>query len=496
MDGQGTGVSRPVGASQSVDTARRAPLWTPAELAQATGGTLRGVVVDAPIGGVSIDSRTLKIGDAFFAITGDRDGHDFAAGAAARGAALCVVARAKLDTLPADMPALIVEDVLRALEDAGRAARARCGGRIVAVTGSVGKTTTKEALLLALGADGLTHASAASYNNHWGVPLSLARLPADAAYGVFELGMNHADEIAPLSSMVRPHVAVITTVEPVHIAQFPNVEAIADAKAEIFAGVEPGGAAVLNRDNPHFERLAAAARAAGIDTIIGFGQSVAAQARLLSVALQPNGSTALAEILGETVSFKIGLPGRHIVQNALAVLAAAKLAGADLCLAALALASLGPPPGRGVRTALAVKGGMALMIDESYNANPASMRAALAVLAGTPVEGRGRRIAVLGDMLELGAMGEDLHRGLAPEAGRADLVFSAGPLMRALHEALPENRRGAWAPNAATLLPLLADRLRGGDVLVVKGSNGSRMGPLVRALAERFPVKDDASAEG
>lgn len=477
----------------------RAPLWTIHELVAATGASVRGHLAETPegaVGGISIDTRTLQPGDAFFAITGENsDGHDYVEKAIARGAALCVVERSKLPLMPHDAPLLIVDDVLRALEDAGRAARARTDARIVAVTGSVGKTTTKEALLLALGADGPTHASAASYNNHWGVPLSLARMPRDSAYGVFELGMNHAGEITPLVAMVRPHVAVITTIEPVHIAQFPNIEAIADAKAEIFTGIEPGGAAVLNRDNPHFDRLATAAKAAGIGTIVGFGESGSAQARLLKVALQPTCSTAMADILGETVSFKVALPGRHIVQNALAVLAAAKLAGADLALASLALCSLGPPPGRGVRTPLAVKGGIATLIDESYNANPASMNAALAVLAATPVEGRGRRLAVLGDMLELGESGEDLHRAIAPAASQTDLVFLAGPLMRALWEVLPENRRGAWAPDAAALLPLVADRVRGGDVLMVKGSNGSRMGPLVRALADRFHASGLA-AEG
>ncbi|WP_029353025.1 UDP-N-acetylmuramoylalanyl-D-glutamyl-2,6-diaminopimelate--D-alanyl-D-alanine ligase [Bosea sp. 117] len=472
-----------------------APLWTPAELAAATGGELIGTPA-ASIGGVSIDSRTLQPGDVFFAITGERtDGHDYVAAAASRGAGLSVVARARLPDMPEGAPLLVVEDVLAALEAAGRAARARSDARIVAVTGSVGKTTTKEALLLALGADGPTHASAASFNNHWGVPLSLARLPRTARYGVFELGMNHPDEIRPLTKMVRPHVAIITTVEPVHIAQFPNVEAIADAKAEIFEGVEPGGAAVLNRDNPHFERLAASARAAGIETIVGFGESPKAEVRLLSVALQSQGSAVTADVLGETVSYKVGLPGRHIVQNTLAVMAATRLAGADLALAGLALASLGPPPGRGVRTPLAAKGGEALLIDESYNANPASMRAALAVLGQTPVGARGRRIAVLGDMLELGETGESLHRDLAAPAEAADLVFCAGPLMRALWDALPASRRGAWAPNAAELLPLVAGAVRGGDVLIVKGSNGSRMGPLARGLAERFRA-DGVPAEG
>lgn len=467
-----------------------APLWTVHELAMAMDAIIAGRIVDTPegaVGGISIDTRTLEKGDAFFAITGESsDGHDYVEAALSRGAALCVVARHRYAQLPAGLSVLVVDDVLKAMEAAGRAARARSRARIVGVTGSVGKTTTKEALRLALNADGLTHASAASYNNHWGVPLSLARLPRAAAYGVFELGMNHAGEIEPLVKMVRPHVGVITTIEPVHIAQFPSVEAIADAKAELFTGIEPGGAVVLNRDNPYFDHLANIARRLGISTIIGFGESSDAQARLLSLAMQPQSSTAIADIMGTTVSFKVGLPGRHIVQNALAVLAAAKLAGADLCLAAMALASLGPPPGRGVRTPIAVKGGLATVIDESYNANTASMRAALSVLAVTPVEGRGRRIAVLGDMLELGIAGEDLHRGLAPDTAPVDLVFCAGPLMRALWDALPEKRRGAWAPDAAALLPIVAERLRGGDVVMVKGSNGSRMGPLVRALVERF----------
>ena len=472
----------------SAGSAAVSPLWTPEALAQATGGVLAGAPA-AAIGGVSIDTRTLQRGDVFFALRGDNsDGHAYVAMAHERGAALSVVERGRAGDMPDGASLLLVDDVLRALEAAGRAARGRTRARIVGVTGSVGKTTTKEALALALGADGSAHASAASYNNHWGVPLSLARMPQDSVYGVFELGMNHAGEIATLVDMVRPHVAIITTVEPVHIAQFDSVEGIADAKAEIFTGVTPGGAAVLNRDNRHYERLVAAARAAGIGTIIGFGEAEGAQARLTSVNLQPHMSTAMADIMGESVSFKVGLPGRHIVQNALAVLAAAKLAGADLCLAALALSALGAPPGRGVRTALAVKGGRATVIDESYNANPASMRAALAVLGTTPPTGRGRRIAVLGDMLELGSQGEAMHRELAPAACAADLVFCAGPLMRALWEALPESRRGGWAPDAAALLPLVAERLRGGDVIMVKGSNGSRMGPLVRALIERFPA--------
>ena len=274
---------------------------------------------------------------------------------------------------------------------------------MIGVTGSVGKTGTKEALRLALARSGETHASVASYNNHWGVPLSLARCPASARYAVFEMGMNHAGEIEPLTRLVRPHVAIVTTVEPVHLEFFGSVEAIADAKAEIFRGLEPGGAAVINRDNPQFARLAARAKSAGVERIVSFGEHAKADARLIKCALHPDCSTVQARILGTDVTYKLGAPGRHVVLNSLAVLAAASLAGADLALAALALADLKPPSGgRGARITLDLPGGTALLIDESYNANPASMRAALALLGQAPMGPRGRRIAVLGDMLELG----------------------------------------------------------------------------------------------
>ncbi|MFK8250233.1 UDP-N-acetylmuramoylalanyl-D-glutamyl-2,6-diaminopimelate--D-alanyl-D-alanine ligase [Ancylobacter terrae] len=476
------------------DASAPAPLWTPGELADATGGTITGLP-SAGLTGVSIDSRTIAPDEVFFAIKGERvDGHDYVAAALERGAGLAVVARERLLEMPEAAPLLTVDDVLGALEEAGRAARARSSATIVAVTGSVGKTTTKEALRLALGADGETHASAASFNNHWGVPLSLARLPVSARYGVFELGMNHAGEITRLVDFVRPHIAIITAIEAAHFAEFASLAEIADAKAEIFTGVTPGGAAVLNADNAQFARLAAAARAAGIATIVGFGEAADAQVRLVEVDLGPDGAIATADVLGEAVRFTTRLPGRHIVQNALAVLAAAKLAGADLGRAAEALGHLGAPPGRGVRVRLVINGGEALLIDESYNANPASMRAALAVLGGARVEGRGRRLAVLGDMLELGATAAELHRDLAgPVTAQADLVFCAGPLMRELWEALPDERRGSWAPDAAALLPAVAGALRAGDAVMVKGSNGSRMGPLARALAEQFPARDAAA---
>jgi len=455
----------------------------------------------ADVNGISIDSRTLVKGDAFFAIKGEnRDGHDFVEGALKAGAGLAVLERDQRDRF-AGAPLLIVPDVLEALRDLARAARARMSAKIIAVTGSVGKTSTKEALRLALSAEGETHASIASYNNHWGVPLSLARCPAGAKYAVFEIGMNHAGEITPLTQLVRPHVGIITGIEPVHLEYFGSLEKIADAKAEIFSGIEPGGAVVLNRDNAQYERLAAAARAAHIERVVSFGEHAAADARLMQFSLQADGSTVEARILGQSVTYKVGAPGRHLVLNSLAVLAAVSLAGADLALAALALNNLKPASGRGARTMLSVPGGKALLIDESYNANPASMRAAIALLGGAPVGKRGRRIAVLGDMLELGPAGAELHRALADtiEAAEIDLVFCSGPLMRALWEALPSRARGGYAETAAGLESTVLAAIQAGDAVMVKGSLGSRMGPIVRALERQFPRQatlNQAPAQG
>ena len=455
----------------------------------------------ADVNGISIDSRTLVKGDAFFAIEGEnRDGHDFIEGALKAGAGLAVLEREQRDRFPG-APLLIVPDVLEALRDLARAARARMSAKVIAVTGSVGKTGTKEALRLALSAEGETHASIASYNNHWGVPLSLARCPAGAKYAVFEIGMNHAGEITPLTQLVRPHVGIITGIEPVHLEYFGSLEKIADAKAEIFSGVEPGGAVVLNRDNAQYERLATAARAAHIERIVSFGEHAAADARLIQFSLQADGSTVEGRILGQTVTYKVGAPGRHLVLNSLAVLAAVSLVGADLALAALALNNLKPASGRGARTMLSVPGGKALLIDESYNANPASMRAAIALLGGAPVGKRGRRIAVLGDMLELGPAGAELHRALADtiETAEIDLVFCSGPLMRALWEALPSRARGGYAETAAGLESTVLAAIQAGDAVMVKGSLGSRMGPIVRALERQFPEQatlNQAPAQG
>ena len=473
-------------------------LWTVAAMADAMRAARVG---DLPVDvtGISIDSRTLRPGEAYVAIKGDvHDGHAFVDAALKAGASCAVVADAKRSEFSERARLLVVPDPLAGLTDLARAARVRSPARVIAVTGSVGKTSTKEALRLVLGAEGETHASAASFNNHWGVPLSLARLPASARYAVFEIGMNHAGEIEPLVKLVRPHIAIITTVEPVHLEFFANVEAIADAKAEIFAGLEPNGVAILNRDNPQFDRLAAHARARGIARIVGFGAHAEAEARLLDAALQPDSSAVRATILGHDIAYKVGMPGRHMVMNSLAVLAAATLAGADLAMAALALSRMQPPPGRGARIALDVAGGAALLIDESYNANPASMRAALNVLAQTRSDKRGRRIAVLGDMLELGPQGPELHRGLAAavQESRVDLVFCCGPLMRNLWEALPSSRRGGYAENSAALEPQVLGAVHAGDAVMVKGSLGSKMKLIVSALERRFPgkaVPDDAA---
>jgi UDP-N-acetylmuramoyl-tripeptide--D-alanyl-D-alanine ligase len=475
-------------------------LWTVDAIAAATRADRSGSL-PAAITGISIDSRTVKAGEAFFAIKGDSlDGHDFVAAALERGAALAVVARHRRDAY-GDPPLIVVDDVLEAMCDLARAARARSGAKIVAVTGSVGKTSTKEALALALSASGETHASAASFNNHWGVPLSLARMAEAARYGVFEIGMNHAGEITPLVRMVRPHVAIVTAVEPVHLEFFASVAAIADAKAEIFLGLQPGGAAVLNRDNANYARLRQRAEETGVKNIVSFGEHARAEARLVKCALHPDCSTVEAKILGVPVTYKVGAPGRHLVMNSLAVLAAASLVGADLALAALALARQAPAAGRGTRVTLELPEGPALVIDESYNANPTSMRAALALLGQARLGPGGRRIAVLGDMLELGPAGADLHRGLADAIlhNGVDLVYCAGPLMAALWQALPSARRGGHADTAAALEPQVVAAVRAGDALMVKASAGSRMGPIVRALVRRHSVTtapEPARAQG
>ncbi|KAA0076845.1 UDP-N-acetylmuramoylalanyl-D-glutamyl-2,6-diaminopimelate--D-alanyl-D-alanine ligase [Tardiphaga sp. P9-11] len=473
-------------------------LWTSAAMVEAMHATTQGAL-PAGITGISIDTRTIKSGEAYFAIKGDvHDGHAFVEAALKAGAGLAVVEATQRDKFPADARLLVVDDVLAALVELGIASRVRLKAPIIAITGSVGKTSTKEALRRVLEAQGKTHASVASFNNHWGVPLTLARCPADVRFAIFEIGMNHAGEIETLVRMVRPHFAVITTVEPVHLEFFAGVEAIADAKAEIFSGLEPDGVAILNRDNSQFARLQKSAKKAGVSRIVSFGADKKAEARLLDVSLHPTCSAVHANILGHDVTYKLGMPGRHMAMNSLAVLAAAELMGADLVHAALTLSQVVPAAGRGVRHVLEVSGGEATLIDESYNANPASMAAAINVLGAAAVGPKGRRIAVLGDMLELGPDGAKLHAGLldAVQSNGIDLVFCCGPLMRNLWDALSTGKRGGYAGDAAALESQVLAAIRAGDAIMVKGSLGSKMKPIVSALEKRFPgnaALDDAA---
>lgn len=460
--------------------------------ARASGALASGV------GGVSIDTRTLEPGDLFFAIKGDAsDGHDYVRAAFEKGAAAAVIDEAHADALAGSGPLYVVRDTLAAMRGLGAAARERSHARIIAVTGSAGKTSTKEALRTVLSKFGATHASAASYNNHWGVPLSLARMPATARFGVFEIGMNHAGEITPLVAMVKPHIAIVTNVAPVHLEHFGSVAEIAQAKAEVFSGLMKGGVALINRDIAEFPILERAAQSSPAGYVVTFGESEQADARLLDVALEGAGARVRAAIFGREIAFRLGAPGRHLAMNALAVLVAAKASGVVLEEAAEALGDFSAPAGRGARHALHADDGAFTLIDESYNANPASMRAALALAGAATVGANGRRIAALGDMLELGATSAQLHAALAEAviANEIDLVFAAGPMMKNLFDALPEARRGAWRASAAELHADVIDALRAGDVIVVKGSNGSRMGPLVAALKKRFASASEAALE-
>ena len=462
------------------------PLWTLGAIVDATRGRCLGAR-EAPVNGFSIDTRSLQKGEGFVAIRGpNRDGHGFVAAALDQGAA-CAIVDGTFP--PGDEERLVrVGETLEALNDLGRASRARATNtRVIAVTGSAGKTGSKEALRLALAPSGSVHASAKSFNNHWGVPLSLANMPKTVRYGVFEIGMNHAGEIDALTRLVRPEIAIVTTVAQVHLGFFRSIEEIADAKAEIFRGLEPGGAAVINRDSPYYERLKAHALDNGA-RIVGFGEAPDAAARLLGVELEPEGSVVRADILGEAVRYRLGAPGRHLVQNSLAVIAAVKLAGAGLEQAADALAGLEAQVGRGARTLIEDPRGRIAIIDESYNANPASMRAALSTLGLTPRSAFTRRVAVLGDMLELGPEGPKLHQDLAEfiDGAGVDVVFACGELMGSLFGALPASRQGIYAKTAEELQPKLLAAVGPGDAIMVKGSLGSRMGPLVEALKRRF----------
>lgn len=462
-------------------------LWDSEALADALNGTASGAF---QVSGVEIDSRDVRSGDLFFALKGEAmDGHRFLDKAFANGATAAVVDR------PVDYPHILVADTNAALEDLAAAARDRCTARRIGVTGSVGKTGVKEAIFAALdrSSRGHTHRSVRSYNNHVGVPLSLARMPVRSHYGVFEMGMNHAGEIAGLTAQVKPHVAVITTIAPAHIENLGSIEAIADAKAEIFEGLVEGGIAVIPADVPQYDQLRAAALARGV-TIRSFGKSAHADVRLLDAIPSANGGSLVTADLGDQrLCFTVAEPGEHWVSNALAVMAAVQAVGGDLGSAGLALAEMGGLKGRGARHRIAAHSGKALMIDESYNANPASMRATLRALGQTPAT---RRVAVLGSMKELGDFAPRFHAQLAEPLAEANVDYAVlvGEEMKALAQDLGKGAGGALAAGmsfahcegpAEAISALEEFGITSGDAVLVKGSNSVGLGRLVEHFTAR-----------
>ncbi|HEY2177578.1 MAG TPA: UDP-N-acetylmuramoyl-tripeptide--D-alanyl-D-alanine ligase [Caulobacteraceae bacterium] len=452
------------------------PLWTRGEILEATGGSARGA--DFAALGVAIDSRQVTRGDLFVALAGERDGHDYIPAALEAGACASLASR------PGPGSAIIVEDTLAALTAMGEAARERAPYcRRGAVTGSVGKTGVTQAVLGGLEMAGEAHGSEQSFNNHIGVPLTLARMPRGARRAVFEMGMNHAGEIAPLSRLVRPHAVAITNVEAVHVENFADGEAgVARAKAEIFAGLEGHGVAILNADNHWTADLTSGARSAGAK-VRTFGTARTADARLVRFSPTPDGARVESRVDGAPLDYSLRQSAPHWGPMSLCAVLMLQALGLDLDLAARALAAFQPLPGRGVSRAINAAGGAFTLIDESYNASPVSMAAALAGLGAR--EAAGRRIAALTDMLELGAGAPERHAALAGaiETARVDLVFCAGPLMHSLWEVLPPARRGAWAQTAAELAPDLTGAVASGDVVMAKGSKASKASLLVAALA-------------
>ena len=458
-------------------------LWSGKTVLEATGG-IGAARWDAQ--GVSIDTRTLKPDDLFVAIKGENcDGHGFINDAFAKGAAAALVERGRLRANgKGDGRQIQVADSLRALANLAANARARTSAGIIAITGSVGKTGTKNALGHVLSSlTPKTHVSALSYNNQWGVPLSLAQMPADTKFGIFEVGMNHAGEITPLARLIAPDVALITTVQPAHTEFFDSMQDIADAKAEIFNGLRQGGVAVLGCDDVWFERLNSAAKRADAK-VITFGKTQGADMRLVSAEEGGERSSVEVEVEGKRVKYTLGVPGSHWVDNSLAVLACCHAMGIKAADIAPALASLQAPSGRGTRHNIKHKAGNILLIDESYNANPASMEAAITTLGKHPPGADMRRILALGDMLELGDGAKQWHLSLLPviKAANIDLVFSCGGHMRHLFDALPIEMQGKHCSDAAELAQKLDDTLKDGDAVVVKGSNGMGMKRIVEHI--------------
>ncbi len=479
-------------------TLKQAPsntLWTSTEASKAVSGKTAGNWFAT---GVSIDSRTIEPGDLFVALQGDHgDGHQFVEAAFKNGAAAAIVSKPLDNVDPGKL--LIVGDTFRALQDLGRAARARTAAKIIGITGSVGKTGTKEMLGKAFSAFGMAEWSIKSYNNHWGVPLSLARMHAGSDFGIFEMGMNHPDEITPLAKQVAPHIAIVTTVQPVHVGNFADgIAGIAKAKAEIFSGLVKGGIAILNRDNEQFDILKDEAVRQGAGKILTFGETEGADARMTDCLIASNGVRVTAEILGEKIVYMLKDAGKHIAMNSLSVLLAVRAAGLDIQKAAKAMEKIEPPAGRGKRELLDIGDpeNPVTLIDESYNASPVAMQAAFKVLALIDPGRNGRRIAVLGDMLELGKDGARLHAELALplKAANIDLVYTCGTLMKNLSDALPNDNKKVHAASSMELAEIVPDVLVPGDVVMVKGSLGSKMNVVVEAL-RALPAKKKVANE-
>lgn len=459
-------------------------LHTIAEIVEATGGQVRDVSAEA-VSSVSIDSREIAPGALFVAIKGGNfDGHDFVARAIEAGAAAALVSADRAESMPG-LPLIVVPDALEALEALGRYARQRSTARIVAVTGSVGKTSTKEAIRVVLEAAGRSHASIRSFNNHWGVPLMLARMPRDTEYAVFELGMNRPGEISTLTDMVRPHVAVITTIAPAHLEYFGTLDAIAEAKAEIFEGLEPGGVAIVGADNPQTNQLISAATRSGA-SVLTYGFDATASVRILDYV--GGASEGRARLVGDGLDLALSTaaPGRHMLSNAAAAVLVARAIGIAPETAVKTLASHGAPEGRGAAIQLGDPTNPLALIDESYNANPTSMRAALEVFGQQ--HANGRKILVLGDMLELGEASGALHADLASDvvAAEPDLIFLVGRHMQALGAVLPPQLVAAQAQRADEIAPTLLSALAYGDSVMIKGSNGMKLGALVADIRSRF----------
>lgn len=455
-------------------------LWTARTIAAAVSGSC---TADWDVTGLSIDSRTVADGDLFIALTGPtHDGHDHVAAALATGAVGALVHRIPDGVDPSRL--IVCADTLEGLTALGRAGRDRFTGTVIGVTGSVGKTSTKEALAHVLGTFAPTHAAVGSFNNHWGVPLTLARMPQDARYAVIEMGMNHAGELRALTAIARPHHGIITWVAGAHLEFFNSIAEIADAKAEMLEGVQPGGTAILPRDNEYFSRLYDRAQALGL-TIRSFGADPAADVRMETVGIAADHTTVTARIDTLTVPYTVGAAGQHWASNSLAVMALMATLGLDLTQAAQAMRDVGPPKGRGARSLHPLPGGGTFtLIDESYNANPASVTAALRTLGAQTAGSGGRRIAILGDMRELGPDGPALHAGLAQEvvASGIERVYTAGPLMAHLHDALPSAVRAEHAADSSALAAWIGSHLSNGDVVMVKGSLGMRMATIVTTL--------------